>query len=203
MAKVTDSSVITSEDYTQYSCEAITGEKGGYYSLRLTDPSGNPLVNKSVGIGYNGILAWYTTDENGTVNKLIGLQNAGVYTFASAFLGDEDNNASFAVNRIIIVKKPTYIKASSKAYKATAKTKKYKVTLSTVKNIDGKMYLAAGKKITLKVNGKIYTAKTNAKGQATFKLKLTKKGKYTAKISYAGQYLLYEASSTNAKITIK
>lgn len=65
------------------------------------------------------------------------------------------------------------------------------------------MYLNSGKKITLNVNGKTYTAKINSKGIATFKLKLTKKGKYTAKISYAGQYLLYEASSTNAKITIK
>ena len=65
------------------------------------------------------------------------------------------------------------------------------------------MYLNSGKKITLNVNGKTYTAKTNSKGIATFKLKLTKKGKYTAMISYEGQYLLYEKSTKSVKITIK
>ena len=197
------STVIISQNFAQYSCEASTGEKGGYYTIRLTDVNGNPLANKSVGIGYNGILAWYTTDENGTVNKLIGLQNAGPYTFATAFLGDENYTASYAVNKITINMKPTYIKASAKTYKASAKTKTFKVKLTTVNNINGKMYLNSGKKITLNVNGKTYTAKINSKGIATFKLKLTKKGKYTAMISYEGQYLLYEKSTKSVKITIK
>ena len=41
-----------------------------------------------------------------------------------------------------------------------------------------------GKKVTLKVNGKTFSAKTNAKGVATFKItKLTKVGKNNAVIS--------------------
>ena len=42
-------------------------------------------------------------------------------------------------------------------------------------------------KRTLKVNKKTYSAKTNAKGQATFKItKLTKKGTFKATITYKG-----------------
>jgi hypothetical protein len=54
----------------------------------------------------------------------------------------------------------------------------------------------------MKINGKTYTAKTNAKGQATFNLKITKKGKFTAVIKYAGS-TTYKAVSKKVKITIK
>ena len=90
-------------------------------------------------------------------------------------------------------------------YKVSAKTKSYTVTLKTIEgsSIDGKTYFAAGKKVTLKVNGKTYAAKTNAKGQATFKItNLTKKGTYTAVVKYAGSNT-YNAVSKKVKLTIK
>ena len=62
------------------------------------------------------------------------------------------------------------------------KTKKYTVTL---KNNLGKGM--KNTKVTLKVNKKTYTAKTNKKGVATFKIKkLTKKGKYKATVTFKG-----------------
>ena len=69
--------------------------------------------------------------------------SAGLYTFAIGFLGDDDYNASFVVQRITINKKTTSLSASAKTFKATAKTKKYTVTLKTIKgaSIDGKTYL--------------------------------------------------------------
>ena len=77
------------------------------------------------------------------------------------------------------------------------------MTLKTIKNkYNGKTYLKAGKKLTLKVKGKTYTAKINKKGVATFKIKITKKGKYTAKIKFAGDKT-YKASSKSIKIKIK
>ena len=204
IAPTRTATVINSSDFTQYACDFYEGERGGNFTFQLLDMVGNPLANKTIYIGYNGVTLNRTTDENGFANVQINLKNAGLYTFVVVFLGDENYNASMAVHKVVIDKKPTSISASAKTFKATAKTKKYTVTLKTIKgsSIDGKTYLAAGKKVTLKINGKTYTAKTNAKGQATFSLKITKKGKFTASIKFDGDKS-YKASSKSVKITIK
>ena len=204
IAPARTNTTIMSSDFTQYACDYYEGERGGNFTFQLLDENGNPLVNKTIFIGYNGVTLNRTTDENGYASVQINLKNAGLYTFVLVFLGDKDYNASMAVHKVTINKKTTSISASAKTFKATAKTKKYTVTLKTIKgsSIDGKTYLAKGKKVTLKLNGKTYTAKTNAKGQATFSLKITKKGKFTASIKYAGDNT-YKAASKSVKITIK
>ncbi|WP_458404439.1 DUF3344 domain-containing protein [Methanobrevibacter sp.] len=199
-----DSTAFVSSDFEQYACDYYEGERGGFFKYRLTDSKGNPLANKTVFIGYNGVTLNNTTDADGYAALQINLKNAGLYTFVIVFLGDENYKATMAVHKINILKKESSIAASAKTFKATAKTKKYTVTLKTKpgSSADGKTYLAKGKKITLAINGKTYTAKTNAKGQATFSLKITKKGKFTASIKFAGDNT-YKASSKSAKITIK
>ena len=53
------------------------------------------------------------------------------------------------------------------------------------------------KKVTVKFRGKIYKAKTNAKGIATFKIKSYKKtGKFTLTASYG-------SAKVSKKITVK
>ncbi|MBQ7928511.1 MAG: hypothetical protein IJ287_07230, partial [Methanobrevibacter sp.] len=204
IAPAKETSVLVSSDYTQYACDFYADERGGNFTFQLVDEMGNPLANKTVYIGYNGVTLNGTTDANGKAAVQINLMNAGLYTFVIVFLGDEDYNATMAVHKVTINKKTTSIAASAKTFKATAKTKKYTVTLKTIKgaSVDGKTYLKAGKKVTMKINGKTYTGKTNAKGQVTFSIKLTKKGKFAAKISYAGD-VTYKASSASVKITIK
>ena len=50
-----------------------------------------------------------------------------------------------------------------------------------------KFTLKSGKKLTLKIKGKTYTAKINKKGKVTFKItKLIKKGKYAVVIRFNG-----------------
>ena len=204
LSPVRQATLFNSSDFTQYSCDFYEGERGGNFTFQLVDEMGNPIANKTIYIGYNGVTLNRTTDENGFANVQINLKNAGLYTFVIVFLGDEDYNATMAVHKVNIEKKTTSISASAKTYKATAKTKKYTVTLKTIKgsSIDGKTYLAKGKKVTLTINGKTYTAKTNAKGQATFSLKITKKGKFAAKVSFAGDNT-YKEANKSVKLTIK
>ena len=194
---------IKAQDYNTKAIDYYAGERGGYFEVTLVDGSGKALVNKSVKIGFNGKVYNTTTDEKGVAKLQINLGNAGTYTFAVAFLGDDDYKGSFVVQKITVTKKTTSISASAKSYKASAKTKSYTVTLKTEKgsSIDGKTYLRNGKTIKLTVNGKTYTAKTNSKGQATFNLNINKKGTYNAAVNFAGDNG-YQASKANTKITI-
>lgn len=58
-------------------------------------------------------------------------------------------------------------------------------------------------KLSLKVNKKTYTAKTNAKGQATFKItKLVKKGTFKAVITYKGS-TYYNKATKKVNIRVR
>lgn len=58
-------------------------------------------------------------------------------------------------------------------------------------------------KVTLKVMGKTYKVKTNSKGKATFKFKkLTKRGKYKAKITFKGNKY-YKKATKSVRIKVK
>ena len=131
------------------------------------------------------------TDENGTASISLNLAAGTHYIYS------EYNNV-IGKNKIVIKKAASKITASKKTFKSKTKTKKYTITL---KNNKGKAIKNV--KVTLKIKGKTFTAKTNSNGKATFKItKLTKKGKYSAKITFAGNGY-YKASSASKTITIK
>ena len=84
-----------------------------------------------------------------------------------------------SVKNKIVVKKSIITKNVSKKYK---KSKKF-----TVKVLNSKGKAQSKQKVKIKLNGKTYTAKTNKKGIATFKLpKKLKVGKYTIKTTCKG-----------------
>ena len=194
----------------RYANDYNAGERGILASGTLKDANGNPLANKTCYVAVNGYIYEYNTDhkepttitdENGVFGVQVNLAAANTYTYALVFLGDDDYKASLNSTKIVLEKKPVTLSAASKSFKASASTKKITVTMKTIKNAyDGKTYLSAGKTITLKLNGVTYTAKTNANGVATFNVKITKKGTYTASISFAGDKT-YE--SATAKTTVK
>ena len=95
-----------------------------------------------------------------------------------------------------ITKKKTKITAKSKTFKSKTKTKKYTITLKT-----GKTPLK-NKKIKLRLRGKTYSAKTNKKGKATFKLKIIKKGRFKATVRFYGDKY-YKATKKTVYIKIK
>ena len=196
--------IIVDSAFTRVATDYYAGERGGNFSGYLEDIYGNRLANKLVRIALNGPVYEVFTDDNGLISLQINLMNENVYTYALLFSGDNYYNAShMASSKLTIIKKTTSINAKNFVFKATAKTKTVKVTLKTIKNpYDGKTYIKSGKKLTLTVDGKRYTAKITSGGIAKFKVKLTKKGKYVAKIKFEGGKT-YESSTKKIKITIK
>ena len=195
--------IVVDSEFTRQANDYYAGERGGMFYAVLMDTDGNLLANKTVQIAINGPIYNVTTDEFGRAGLQVNIMNANTYTYALFFQGDEKYNASLiASSKLTVTKKATSISATSKVFKASAKTKSYTVTLKTVKNpYDGKTYLKAGKKIALKVGGKTYTAKINSKGKATFNIELTKKGVYTAKLRFKGDKT-YKASKRTVEIKL-
>ena len=111
---------------------------------------------------------------------------------------DNKNYQAVKTFKITINKEKTKITAKAKSFKKSVKTKKYTIYL---KNSKGKAVKKA--KVSLKIKGKTYNAKTNSNGKATFKIKkLTKKGKHSAKISFK-ENACYKSSAKKVKIRVK
>ena len=127
----------------------------------------------------------------------------GTYSITVTYPGD-NKYASLTKTVKVTVKKPvkvtkkaTKIVAKKKTFKAKTKTKKYTVTLKSGKTPIKKV------KLIIKIKKKTFKATTNTKGKATFKIKkLTKKGKYTATVKFAGNKN-YKASTKKVKIIVK
>ena len=176
---------------------------GGKYSITLKDSNGRVLSGEKVTFTLNGkAIGSATTNAKGVATitltaKILKTAKAGKKNLVIRLTSSNYNAAAKTV-KIAISKEKTKITTKNKAFKKSQKTKKYVMTL---KNSKGKAI--KGVKLTLKVKGKAYTAKTNAKGKATFKItKLTKNGKFKATIKFKGN-AYYKAVTKNVKITIR
>ena len=182
--------VITASDMT------ATAKVGKYYSITLKDSAGNKLVGENVTFYFNGQSKTVKTDENGIAKLNINLAAKGSYPITISYLGNDNNNAAVAVKNI----KVNVQKTTAVFKKATLKVKKAKKVKFTLKDASGKAI--KGKKITIKVNGKTFSAKTNSKGVASIKVKVTKKGKFTATAKFAGDNT-YKGITKKARFTVK
>ena len=194
---------VTASDLTCYAVDTSAGETGSLYKFVLKDVDGNVISNASVKFVLNNVVYDVISDNDGVASIQVNIDVANIYTGVISYLGDDKHEAAVTTTKIIVNKKSTSLSASAKSFKAKVKTKKFTATLSTIKSADGIMHLSAGKTVTLKVNKKTFTAKTNSKGQVTFKItKLTKKGKYNAVISFVGDSI-YNSAVKKVKITVK
>ena len=188
-----------------YAVDVKANEEGIYYTTTLLDAMGRPISNAYIEFAVNNKIYNRTTYANGSFNPYkLNMQRAGRYTMAFNFAGNENYATSFACVCVDLDKKPITIKAFSKTFKASAKTKKYTATLSTIvgSSHDGKAHLKSGLKVALTVNGKTYTSNTNSNGKVTFKITNLSKGSYVANISYAGD-MTYEEASKSVSIIVK
>ena len=165
--------------------------------ITLTDINGNAISGAQITVNLNGAKK-YTTDKNGQVKVSIKGLVPKKYTAKIAFNGNTNYDNSTKSVKVTVKKATPKITAKAKTFKTTTKTKKYTISL---KDNKGKAIMNA--KVTLKVKGKTYAAKTNSKGKATFKItKLNKKGTFKATITYNGNKY-YNKVSKKAKITVK
>ena len=154
------------------------------YKIQVFSDNGQPAgVNEKVVLTLNNVKYNVFTDKDGFVTFKIPSLIPKTYDITAEYKGVKVSNK-------VVVKQ--ILKAKNKKFKKAKKVKKYKATLKTSA---GKAI--ASKKITLKVKGKTYKAKTNAKGVATFKIKnLKKAGKYKATVKYLN-------TSVKKTITVK
>ncbi len=165
----------------------------------LKDENNRVLPDEKVTITFNGKTYNKVTDAKGQASVVVSAGLAPkTYNAYIKFKGDESFKASSASAKVVVSKATPKLTASAKTFKKSVKTKNFVVTLKTNTN-----KVMKNTKLTLKVNGKTYSATTNAKGQATFKItKLTKKGKFTAVVKFAGDKY-YNAKTVKPKITVK
>lgn len=186
---------------TQLSCAGVTTyyNVGKNLVVTLKDANGNVLANKMVTVNFSGKTYTKVTDANGQIIfKLSATLLPKTYLTTITFAGDETLINSSVATKVVVKKATVKMAASAKTFKKSLKTKKYSITL---KNNLGKVM--KNTKVTLKIKGKTFSAYTNSKGVATFKItKLTKKGKYTSYVKYAGSKY-YNALNKKVVITLK
>lgn len=162
----------------------------------LVDNNGLALSNKAINFIIDGVNKVIKTDNDG--KAILPVKYASATTkYATIVYAGEGNlyNAAIGTAKITVVKKDTKITAKATTLKVK-KAKKITVTLKT-----GKTPIK-GQKITIKVNGKTFSAKTKANGKATISVKVAKKGKFTATIKYAGNGA-YKAATKKVYFTVK
>lgn len=196
--------IVVSQLKTRILCKNMTttainvtedGRIGEYFTWKLVDENGRALADKAVSIGFNANVYNRVTNASGEARLQINLQNSGPYTFAIAFLGDENYEGAFEVLKITVNKQKASLSASSKTYKASAKTK---TLAASYKTKAGKAIV--GKTVKFTVSGKTYSAKTDSKGTAKVNVSLTKAGSYTVEVKAPATNTYAEVSK---KITLK
>ena len=167
--------------------------------VKLVDSKGDILYGRTITVNLNNKNYNAQIQGNGKAEIAIPTSLAvKIYTATIKYAGDSTVLGSTIKINVVVNKATPKITASKKTFKVKDKTKKYVVTLKTDKN---KVY--KNQKVTIKVNGKTYSAKTNSKGQAIFKLKkLTKKGTFKATIKYVGNSY-YKALVKTVTIYVK
>ena len=176
----------------------INGKNAGKnYSITLKDSKGNVLAGKQVLISINGKIYKRITNNKGLATIKIAFSKKGTYPIVVSFLGDNKYNGSFVVAKVKVNPQKVKLTVTKKKYKVKSK-KKY--LYATLKSTNKKAI--AGKKLVFTVNGKKYTAKTNKKGIAKVKVKLSKRKTYKFTVKFAGDNT-FKKISKKGKVVIK
>lgn len=166
-------------------------------TITLKDAKGNLLTNVTINIEIGNKNTQIKTNDKGQTIFNIPKLTPKTYKVIINFEGNNNYDKATTNANIVVKKANPKLIAVKKTFKVKVKTKKLTATLK-----DNKGKVLKNTKLTLKIKGKKYTAKTNKKGQATFKVKLNKKGTYKGTVKFTGNKLFNTVSKT-VKIVVK
>lgn len=152
----------------------------GVYNVTLKDSNVNiALENKKVSLVINDVNYNATTDNNGVASFNLNI-NPGNYAVNARFIGDNSYEACNFTSKVNVL--PTI--------KASDMTRYYKGSTYTATFYDSYGNVLKNRAVTINVNGKDYSKKTNNKGVASIAINL-KPGTYKVVSSnYATGYRL-------------
>ena len=168
-----------------------------YLTATFKDINGKLIKNRKISFIISGKTYTAYTNSKGVAKVKVNVKVAKTYTVTVKFAGDNVYSPLSKTLKLYVKKVPTKLIVKNKSYK---KSKKIKKLTATLKTKSGKAI--AKKKLTFIVNGKKYTAKTNKKGVATVKVKVSKKKTYKFTVKFAGDST-YLKITKKAKLKIK
>ena len=198
---VADSDIPVAYSQTKISVQNmnLVPKSGEYFTARLLDENGNPVVGETVSFKISGISSTYkkTTDSNGYAKLQINLGSSKKYTVTVSFAGDENYNKSSAKASLTIKKQTPKITSSDAKY--IPKSGEY-YTIS-LKDENGKAI--ANKKVSFKISGisKTYNRTTDGEGKAKLTINLKNEQKSSIQVIFNGDNT-YAPASLNKTITI-
>ena len=160
--------------------------------VSVKDNMGNPIKNGAIKVYIVGKNYTIKTNSLGQAKLPINLYPKE-YPAIIYYLGNGKYESSSIKVNVLVKKVTPNLIASKKTFKLNSKTKSYSATLK-----DNKGKAIGNVKISLKINGKTYSIKTNKNGVATFKLLLNKIGNYKLILSFAGNRYYNALSKTLA-----
>lgn len=177
---------ITVKNPTKITSLINTVKNNNYYSVKLTTLDGTPVSEKMINFVINDLSYIAKTDSNGVAKLIITVGNGGIYNIYSNFVGD-DEYAKCSFQTKITVKNPTKIIPVTSTLKKSKSKRSVQFIFVAVNG-----QTLAHKKLKLTINKKSYTAKTDAYGRVTFKVKLPNKvKKYNYKLNFEGDAANY------------
>ena len=170
---------------------------GKYLKVILNDKYGHMISGATVTVKINGKAKKYVTNSEGEIKITVNNLAPKSYTAKIEFKGDKNYYKSSTTSKITVKKATPKITFSKQTFYDNVKKKKVSVTLNdnagVVKNV----------KLSLVINKKTFTAKTNSKGLAQFKVtNLAKIGTYGAVVKFAGNSK-YNSISKKSKVSVK
>ena len=168
-----------------------------YLKATFKDANGKLIKNKKISFIVSGKTYSAYTNSKGVATVKVKLTVAKTYVVTVNYAGDSVYSPISKSFKVYVKKVPTKLIVKNRSYK---KSKKIKKLTATLKTKSGKAL--AKKELTFIVNGKKYTAKTNKKGVATVKVKVSKRITYKFTVKFAGGST-YLKTSKKAKLKIK